>query len=54
MIEIDRIGSKTQETEFSQIDDLLYQQFSNTARLGGSHLIWCHVATCVMLRLFVL
>ena len=31
-----------------------YRLFSHAARLGGSHLIWRHVATCVTLHLFVL
>ena len=33
---------------------ILNRLFSHAARLGGSHLIWHHVATCVTLHLFVL
>ena len=32
----------------------VYTVFSHASRLGGSHLIWQHAATCVMLHLFIL
>ena len=52
-----RKRSKTHFTLFS-VDIMTFKSFqinfSHATRLGGSHLIWHHVATCVMLHLFIL